>query len=385
MVASKRFIQKKHSLSNMTISKRESQSGTHARRLVMSFFTTASNGQEPLRENLSTNSGPGFPWPTDKSDDVYVKIAGLWRHGAIEYSTTTSKGDEKYMVRIPGVMNTTGSFHWFTSDKVVSQPPDYLFSLKEERHEAVQHVLPSATEKPILSVDVETLSLKQLRDNCLKRSLSKNGTRKKLENRLKKALEVEAEKQKWKAADSLPVVFVVDDSIYHRKNGHVKSYHHSEVGPTQAGRFGLQLYEFNDYIAASLMLRRYIFETPANSTKEFHGLAALTFVLALLKGYANESMHEIVKQEIEYAYNVAQKWELSIGENMKDKQTYDTRRKEVVRLFPKLTEKHKRAKSDTKNKSNGVQLLESLLKFESQLTQFKNWLSKNSVHICKNF
>ena len=56
------------SLALATSEKQAADSAGHARKLVMSMFVSStSSSQEPLRDNLSINSGPEnpFPWPTD--------------------------------------------------------------------------------------------------------------------------------------------------------------------------------------------------------------------------------------------------------------------------------------------------------------------------------
>lgn len=355
-------------------------SASHARKLVMSMFvSSATSGQEALRENLSINSGPEnpFPWPTDKEDDVYVKIAGLWRHGAIEYST-----NKKAMVRIPGVINTTGSFHWFPLECIVRRPPKLMFSLTEERKELPEVELNDDEEEEEVDIPakVAAMSLNKLRQECLKRGLSKNGNGKKLRNRLQKALESEKQRQWISGTENLPNVFVRGEQIYDRNSG---KFYHPEIGPSKACRLGLQLFQNKDYISASHLLRRYLLETPAASNKDFHGIACLTFIIALIRAYAVQIRHNIVCQEIDYAFGVASQWALAHEQDLKSseelRRSYDKLRSEVLIFCPRLTKMRKQVIK----RSDSYDIMERLfcIHKEQYVREISQWILKQKKEL----
>jgi len=372
------------SLALATSEKQAADSAGHARKLVMSMFVSStSSSQEPLRDNLSINSGPEnpFPWPTDKCDDVFVRIAGLWRHGAIEYSTNS-----KMMVRIPGVINTTGTFHWFKSKDVVREAPSLMFSLKKQSGDEEEILdIDSIIEEE--SVDPESMSLSQLRAACVSRNLSKNGPRKKLVNRLRKVLQIEKQKQWVEAANQLPDVFVRGEFIYDRRVG---KFHHSEISPNKACKYGLALFEERDYISASHLLRRYILETPASSTKETHGVAAIKFILSVIKAYPDECNHEIVKQEIDYAYGVMNQWAMNSDALLEEKQdlkeNFERVKKQLLEAVPRLKTARRNALKHSRN--DGYEIMERLYKLchDGQFNHFQQWLLKQTTeYIQANF
>jgi len=372
------------SLALATSEKQAADSAGHARKLVMSMFVSStSSSQEPLRDNLSINSGPEnpFPWPTDKCDDVFVRIAGLWRHGAIEYSTNS-----KMMVRIPGVINTTGTFHWFKSKDVVREAPSLMFSLKKQSGDEEEVLdIDSIIEEE--SVDPESMSLSQLRAACVSRNLSKNGPRKKLVNRLRKVLQIEKQKQWVEAANQLPDVFVRGEFIYDRRVG---KFHHSEISPNKACKYGLALFKERDYISASHLLRRYILETPASSTKETHGVAAIKFILSVIKAYPDECNHEIVKQEIDYAYGVMNQWAMNSDALLEEKQdlkeNFERVKKQLLEAVPRLKTARRNALKHSRN--DGYEIMERLYKLchDGQFNHFQQWLLKQTTeYIQANF
>jgi len=372
-------------LSNLQVSSSEKQVDTagHARKLVMSMFIN-SGAENPLRENISLNSPENpFPWPTDDVDDVYVKIAGLWRHGAVEYSTTS-----KMMIRIPGVINTTGTFHWFPCDSVIHEPPELMFSLEEELGDNQTELNENFDEEETVEENVEEMSLKKLREACISRGLSKNGNKKKLQNRLRKVLTAEKKRRWIETAGHLPEIFVRSEHIYDRKSG---KFHHSEIGPNKACKLGLALFNFGDFISASHLLRRYILETPASSTKDFHGIACLTFMISLIKAYPYECGHDIVKQEIDYAFSVANQWMLSnetLLEGRVDLQSeFDVKKGEVLRLLPRL--KVQKSVKQNRNNTDGIYIMEHLYKAcaeDGNLNRFQKFLlAKSADYVVRAF